>query len=90
MLTCSLHSLSFVINATVWLTGCAKHIEFNPLRATDVELPKGVTVVIAHSLVELNKAASADFNCRVVECRLAVQVSKTLLLLSFQPIIAIL
>ena len=30
--------------------------------------------VIANSLAEKNKAASSDFNCRVMECRLATQV----------------
>ncbi|KAK9882323.1 hypothetical protein WA026_020441 [Henosepilachna vigintioctopunctata] len=54
--------------------GCAKYIEFNPLRATDIKLPEGAVFVIAHSLAEKNKAASNDFNCRVVECRLAAQL----------------
>ena len=31
--------------------GTAKLIEFNPLTATDVKLPNGVTFVIANSLV---------------------------------------
>ncbi|KAJ8970738.1 hypothetical protein NQ317_004886 [Molorchus minor] len=34
----------------------------------------GAVFVIAHSLTNLNKAATADFNCRVIECRLAAQV----------------
>ncbi|XP_057656355.1 N-acetylgalactosamine kinase isoform X1 [Diorhabda carinulata] len=54
--------------------GCAKHIEFNPLRSTDVTLPGRATFVIAHSLISMNKAATADFNCRVIECRLAAQI----------------
>ncbi|KAH0808618.1 hypothetical protein GEV33_014173 [Tenebrio molitor] len=53
--------------------GCAKLIEFGPLRSTDITLPGGAVFVIAHSLAKLNKAATADFNCRVVECRLAGQ-----------------
>jgi len=54
--------------------GCAKLIEFNPLRTRDVTLPPGAVFVVAHSLSTKNKAASNDFNTRVVECRLAAQV----------------
>lgn len=49
-------------------------IEFNPLRAHDTKLPPGAVFVIAHSLAEINKAASSHFNCRVMECRLAAKV----------------
>lgn len=56
------------------VAGCAKHIQFNPLRSEDVKLPDGVVFVIAHSLAVLNKAKTSDFNCRVAECRLASQV----------------
>lgn len=62
------------VNLFFFTSGCAKLIEFNPLRATDVTLPSKAVFVIAHSLAELNKAATSDFNCRVVECRLAAQV----------------
>ncbi|XP_063782097.1 N-acetylgalactosamine kinase [Pseudophryne corroboree] len=54
--------------------GTAKLIEFSPLRATDVKLPTGAVFVIANSCVEMNKAATANFNIRVVECRLATKV----------------
>uniref|UniRef100_A0A1B6HHN5 Galactokinase n=1 Tax=Homalodisca liturata TaxID=320908 RepID=A0A1B6HHN5_9HEMI len=54
--------------------GCAKLIEFNPIRTREVNLPAGGVFVVAHSLVTKNKAASNDFNTRVVECRLASQV----------------
>ncbi|KAJ9580402.1 hypothetical protein L9F63_003926, partial [Diploptera punctata] len=54
--------------------GCAKHIQFNPLRSEDVKLPEGAVFVIAHSLAVLNKAKTSDFNCRVAECRLAAQL----------------
>ncbi|CAG9857983.1 unnamed protein product [Phyllotreta striolata] len=54
--------------------GCAKHIQFSPLRSEDIALPADAVFVIAHSLVNLNKAATADFNCRVIECRLAAQL----------------
>ncbi|XP_019870962.2 N-acetylgalactosamine kinase [Aethina tumida] len=54
--------------------GCAKFIEFSPLRSTDVALPAGAVFVISHSKTNLNKAATSHFNCRVVECRLAAQI----------------
>lgn len=60
------------------LTGCAKLIEFNPLSTRDVLLPAGGVFVVAHSLATKNKAASNDYNTRVVECRLAAQVSTVL------------
>jgi len=52
----------------------AKGIDFDPIRACDVILPKGYEFVISHCLAEINKAATSDFNQRVVECRLACQV----------------
>ncbi|KAF7837695.1 galactokinase [Senna tora] len=54
-------------------SGFAELIDFNPIRATDVELPAGGTFVIAHSLAESQKAVTAaiNYNNRVVECRLA-------------------
>lgn len=51
--------------------GCAQFIEWNPLRATSINLPNKAVFVIANSLTEANKAATSDFNQRVVECRLA-------------------
>ncbi|XP_040157802.1 N-acetylgalactosamine kinase-like [Anopheles arabiensis] len=51
--------------------GCAQLIEWNPLRATPIQLPANAVFVIANSLSEANKAATSDFNQRVVECRLA-------------------
>uniref|UniRef100_A0A5F8GWY4 Galactokinase 2 n=1 Tax=Monodelphis domestica TaxID=13616 RepID=A0A5F8GWY4_MONDO len=53
--------------------GMAKLIEFNPLRATDVQLPSEASFVIANSCVEMNKAATSHFNTRVMECRLAAK-----------------
>ncbi|XP_074150562.1 N-acetylgalactosamine kinase [Sminthopsis crassicaudata] len=53
--------------------GKAKLIEFNPLRATDVQLPSEASFVIANSCVEMNKAATSHFNTRVMECRLAAK-----------------
>lgn len=50
--------------------GTAQYIEWNPLTATPVTLPSNAIFVIANSLTEANKAASHDFNQRVVECRL--------------------
>uniref|UniRef100_A0A6A7G9C7 N-acetylgalactosamine kinase-like n=2 Tax=Hirondellea gigas TaxID=1518452 RepID=A0A6A7G9C7_9CRUS len=51
--------------------GSAQLISFNPLRCTVVTLPKGATFVVANSLHPMNKAATSDFNLRVVECKLA-------------------
>lgn len=54
--------------------GCAQYIEWNPLRATSVQLPPKAIFVIANSLTEANKAATHDFNQRVVECRLGCKL----------------
>lgn len=53
--------------------GAAKLIDFNPVRASDVVLPKSGSFVVANSLTESKKAetASTNYNNRVVECRLA-------------------
>jgi len=64
-------------------SGAAKLIDFNPLKVTNVELPKGSQFVITNSCVEMNKAASNHFNTRVVECRLAAQVIKIISLFYF-------
>lgn len=57
-------------------SGFAELIDFNPIRATDVQLPAGGTFVIGHSLAESQKAVTAatNYNNRVVECRLAAIV----------------
>lgn len=54
-------------------SGFAELIDFNPICATDVQLPAGGTFVISHSLAESQKAVTAatNYNNRVVECRLA-------------------
>ncbi|XP_053683042.1 N-acetylgalactosamine kinase [Sabethes cyaneus] len=54
--------------------GCAQFIEWDPLRATSINLPANAVFVIANSLTEANKAANSDFNQRVVECRLACRI----------------
>ncbi|KAM0984737.1 hypothetical protein ACFX2I_012022 [Malus domestica] len=56
--------------------GFAELIDFNPIRATDVQLPAGGTFVVAHSLADSQKAVTAatNYNNRVVECRLAAIV----------------
>ena len=60
--------------------GSAKLIEFNPLKTYNVKLPAGAMFVVANTLEEKNKAASNDFNTRVVECRIAAKIlAKTLL-----------
>ncbi|KAK1281155.1 Galactokinase [Acorus gramineus] len=57
-------------------SGFAELIDFNPIRASDVQLPSGGTFVICHSLAESQKAVTAatNYNNRVVECRLAAIV----------------
>ncbi|GAA0170876.1 carbohydrate kinase [Lithospermum erythrorhizon] len=57
-------------------SGIAKLIDFNPIRATDVQLPAGGTFVIAHSLAQSEKAVTAavNYNNRVVECRIAASI----------------
>uniref|UniRef100_T2ME93 N-acetylgalactosamine kinase n=1 Tax=Hydra vulgaris TaxID=6087 RepID=T2ME93_HYDVU len=57
-------------------SGTAKLIEFNPLKATDVQLPDGATFVIANSLRDMSKAENAGeyYNMRVAECRIAAQI----------------
>lgn len=54
--------------------GCAQYIEFNPVRATPIQLPTDAVFVIANSLSEANKAATSDFNQRVVECKIATKL----------------
>lgn len=54
--------------------GCAKLIDFNPLRLHNINLPDGSQFVITNSCVEANKAATNQFNTRVAECRIASQV----------------
>lgn len=53
---------------------CAQYISWNPLKATKVVLPEDATFVVAHSLAEVNKAATNDYNERVIECRLAAKI----------------
>lgn len=53
----------------IYIQGCAQFIEWNPLTATPISLPENSVFVIANSLAEANKAATSDFNQRVVECR---------------------
>lgn len=52
----------------------AQYIEWNPLKATTINLPKEALFVIANSLSEANKAATSDFNQRVIECRLGCRL----------------
>lgn len=68
--------------------GIASHISFNPLCLTEIRIPTSGSFVIAQSMVTKNKAASNDFNCRVVECRLAsLIIAKTKKLENWQKYI---
>ncbi|MGQ9454452.1 MAG: galactokinase [Armatimonadota bacterium] len=59
--------------------GSALKIDFFPLRARPVSLPPECVVVVANSMVTANKtgAARMAYNTRVVECRLAVELLKS-------------
>uniref|UniRef100_A0A8D8U0J9 N-acetylgalactosamine kinase n=2 Tax=Cacopsylla melanoneura TaxID=428564 RepID=A0A8D8U0J9_9HEMI len=54
--------------------GCAKHIEFHPLRSQDITLPEDAVFVVGQSLATKNKAQSSEFNTRVMECRLSAKI----------------
>lgn len=56
---------------------CAQYITWQPLKATPVALPENAAFVVAHSLAEANKAATNDYNRRVIECRLAAKIIAT-------------
>lgn len=59
--------------------GSALKIDFFPLRTRPVSLPPECVVVVANSMVTANKtgAARMAYNTRVVECRLAVELLKS-------------
>ena len=50
-------------------SGFAELIDFNPIRASDVQLPAARSFVIAHSFAESQKAVTAatNYNNSVVE-----------------------
>lgn len=56
------------------IEGCAQFIEWNPLKATPIALPNNTYFVIANCLSRANKAATSDFNQRVIECRLGCRI----------------
>jgi N-acetylgalactosamine kinase len=66
--------------------GFAQYIEFNPVRATPIKLPTDAVFVIANCLSEANKAATSDFNQRVVECRIACKLIAKCMGLAWQEI----
>lgn len=66
--------------------GCAQFIEFNPVRATSIQLPTDAVFVIANCLSEANKAATSDFNQRVVECRIACKLIAKCMGLAWQEV----
>uniref|UniRef100_A0A8C4RC51 Galactokinase 2 n=1 Tax=Eptatretus burgeri TaxID=7764 RepID=A0A8C4RC51_EPTBU len=67
--------------------GTAMLIDFEPLRATEVSMPQGAVFVIASSCVEMNKAATAHFNIRVAECRIAAKVLAKTMGLRWQEVV---
>ncbi|MCP9258319.1 N-acetylgalactosamine kinase [Dirofilaria immitis] len=58
--------------------GSAMLINFNPLRFSLVTLPENALFAVIHSGEALNKAATSQYNERVVECRLAAQIAQRL------------
>lgn len=54
--------------------GSAMRIDFEPLRFSSAALPENALFAVVHSGETLNKAATSQYNERVVECRLAAQV----------------
>lgn len=54
--------------------GSAQFIEWDPLTATPISLPSDAHFVIANSLTKANKAATSDFNQRVIECQLGCKI----------------
>lgn len=64
-----------VNNSLTFPIGYAARIDFNPLIIKQFRLPSDVKFIVAQSLAVKNKAASNDFNRRVVECRLGSQVN---------------
>ncbi|KAI5009279.1 hypothetical protein ZWY2020_011374 [Hordeum vulgare] len=54
--------------------GFAELIDFNPIKATDVQLPSGGTFVIAHCLAESKKAETAATNYNNNCCRIVLAI----------------
>ncbi|CAD8080506.1 unnamed protein product [Paramecium sonneborni] len=56
--------------------GSALYIEFDPLKLTQVNLPKGYSFIIANSLTESTKLETLGkhYNKRVVECRIGIKL----------------
>jgi len=54
--------------------GAALRVDFCPLRSRRVQLPSRAIFCVLHCGVSLNKAATSQYNERVVECRLAAQM----------------
>lgn len=52
--------------------GFAKNVNFDPIRAKSVSIPKGYEFVVSNSNVTSNKKETAEknYNMRVIECRL--------------------
>ncbi|MFQ3548573.1 MAG: galactokinase family protein [Armatimonadota bacterium] len=61
-------------------SGSVLKIDFNPIRTQTFPVPDDCVFIIANSMVRANKAGKARnaYNTRVVECRLGVQMLKSL------------
>ena len=68
-------------------TGFATSIQFNPLRTRLVQLPSGVSIIVANSLARSAKAETAHlrFNKRVFECKVSLRLLRQVLTPSALP-----
>jgi N-acetylgalactosamine kinase len=69
--------------AAILLSKCgyATSIQFNPLRTRLIQLPSGISIILANSLALSAKAETAHsrFNKRVFECRIGLRVLRQIL-----------
>jgi N-acetylgalactosamine kinase len=61
--------------------GYATSIEFNPLRTRLIQLPRGISIIVANSLARSAKAETAHvrFNKRVFECKVSLRMLRQIL-----------
>lgn len=67
--------------------GFATSIEFNPLRTKLIQLPSGLSIIVANSLARSAKAETAHlrFNKRVFECKIGLRLLRQVLTPSSLP-----
>jgi N-acetylgalactosamine kinase len=67
--------------------GFATSIQFNPLRTRLIQLPSGISIIVANSLARSAKAETAHlrFNKRVFECKVGLRLLRQVLTPSALP-----